>query len=224
MSGSIPDDKPQGPERSGHDKGGVARDFLQGQLLIAMPNLRDGCFRESVVLVCSHDETHAMGLILNKTISDLSFADLLVQVQIEPSDDIDDKPIHFGGPVDSKRGAVLHTNEYQSPDTIEITTGICLTATREMLADMNEPEGSQMQGRTPPARALICAGHAGWSAGQLEHEIAQNAWLNIPCDPALVFADDPADVWHAALARLGIDSSMFSQAWSEVRSPDTPLN
>ena len=83
------------------------QDFLHGQLLVAMPNLRDGCFRESVVLICSHDEDHAMGLILNKTISDLTFSDLLLQVKLKPSDDIDDRPIHFGGPVDTKRGAVL---------------------------------------------------------------------------------------------------------------------
>jgi len=210
---------------SGEDHNDQNRqDFLHGQLLIAMPNLRDGCFRESVVLICSHDQDHAMGLILNKTISDLTFSDLLQQVKLKPSDDIDERPIHFGGPVDTKRGAVLHTDDYRHEDTIDIVPGVCLTASREILEDLNEPDGRMLAGRNAPSRALICAGHAGWSAGQLEHELAQNAWLNIPGDPELIFADDPDTVWDKALAKFGIDKSMFSQAWSEVRSPDTPLN
>lgn len=213
-----------GPGHAG--EGGFVddRDYLQGQLLIAMPNLREGCFRESVVLICSHDANHAMGLILNKTISDLTFADLLRQVDLTPSDALSDRPIFFGGPVDTRRGVVLHSGEYRQADTVEITAGISLTATRDVLQDLNEPEGLWVQGRQAPQKALICAGHAGWAAGQLEHELAQNAWLNMPAEPELVFPEDPDTVWETALSRLGIDASMFSAVWSETREPDGPLN
>lgn len=201
------------------------RDFLQGQLLVAMPNLREGCFKQSLVLICSHDEDHAMGLILNKAISDLSFAELLDQVGLDPAEDVEDRPIHFGGPVDTKRGVVLHTDDYRTEDTVDIMAGLCLTATRDILADLNVPDGAPVaDGRPVPAQALICAGHAGWSGGQLEHELVQNAWLTMPAAMDLIFTDNVDTVWQEALSRLGVDQSMFSAAWSETRNPDAPLN
>ncbi len=201
-----------------------SRDFLQGQLLIAMPNLRDGCFDHSVVLICSHDDSHAMGLIVNKEISDFSFPELLQQLKIEPYKVAEKRKINFGGPVETKRGIVIHSRDYMSEDTTTVCDGIALTATRKILSDLNGGPGGSGQETSGPAKAILCMGHAGWGPGQLESELIQNAWLNLPATPELIFTAKPRQIWKRALAALGIGPSMFSAAWSDIRDPDMPLN
>jgi putative transcriptional regulator len=198
------------------------QDFLQGQLLIAMPNLNEGCFKESVVLICSHDETHAMGVIINKKIADLDFSEVLEQLDLTPGPTADDRPVHFGGPVDTKRGVVLHSSDYVSDETVNVLDGVGLTATRGVLAALNRDDSSDEE--HGPKKAMLFMGHAGWAAGQLEDELSQNAWLNIKATPDLIFKTRTEDIWQTALARLGINTAMFSAEWSTVRDPDTPLN
>ncbi len=199
------------------------QDYLNGQLLIAMPNLRDGCFDHSVVLMVSHDDDHALGLIINRTIADITFADILTQLDITPNANAEERSIYFGGPVETKRGMVLHSADYQSQETTRPCEGVHLTSTMQILTDINDDalSGKALAG---PQKALICMGHAGWSGGQLEDEIAQNAWLNMPADPALVFDTPSNKIWSAALAKLGVQPAMLSAEWADIRDPDMPLN
>ena len=196
------------------------RDFLVGRLLIAMPNLSEGCFKESVVLMCAHTETHAMGLIINKVISDLTLPQILGELKIAMSPMSTNHDVFFGGPVETKSGVVLHSLDYRSRNTILVTPTIGLTATKDILKSLagNDPQ------TPPPNKALFCLGHAGWSPGQLEHELARNAWLECEATEALIFDEPRKNVWDAALHSLGINSWMFSSAWSSTRDKNAPLN
>lgn len=195
------------------------QDYLTGQLLIAMPSLTDGCFRESVVLMCTHNDDHAMGVVVNKPISNLSFADILEQVGVEPHNPTRDCAVVFGGPVETKRGLVLHTLDYETEETVRVTDQIGLTATKQVLEDLNSG-GREIL----PIHALLCMGHAGWSAGQLEHELMQNAWINAPASRDLVFMEPIEDIWAASFREIGLDPAKLSGVWSHIRDPDAPLN
>ena len=184
-------------------------DSLEGQLLIAMPNMADGRFNHSVVYVCSHTEQGAMGLVLNQVARHLSLEDLLVQLNILDDEKairlpsrIREMNVHKGGPVEVERGFVLHSDDFViDRSTLEIADGICLTATLEILKAMADGNG--------PEQAMLALGYSGWAPGQLEDEIQSNGWLTGPANPHLVF--DPAydDKWQRALISIGIDPSML---------------
>jgi putative transcriptional regulator len=193
------------------------RDFLVGRILIAMPSLSEGCFQESVVLICSHDDDHALGLILNKTIGDLTFDQVLEELSIDTAEKAETRPVYFGGPVETKRGAVLHSLDYRSGTTLALTPSVGMTATKEIMNTLAENRGI-------PRKALLCLGHAGWSAGQLEHELASNAWLEGNLSDDLLFDAPRENLWQDALQAIGVDPSMFSQEWVETRDKDAPLN
>lgn len=197
-----------------------SRDFLTGQLLIAMPNMGDPRFERSVLLVCAHDESHAMGIIINKPLADVEMGELLEQLDIAPPDNIGRRPVYFGGPVQTDRGLVLHSLDYRLDRTMEVCPGVGLTATREILVDIADNGGL----RAPPARFLLAIGYAGWDAGQLEEEIAVNAWAHCDPDEAIIFASDVSAAWTKALARLGVTAAMLSPEWSSPRPDDAPLN
>lgn len=198
----------------------TGRDFLTGQLLIAMPNMGDPRFERSVLVICAHDESHAMGIIINKPLADVELGELLEQLDIAPPDNIGRRPVYFGGPVQTDRGLVLHSLDYWLDKTMEICPGVGLTATREILVDIADNGGL----RAPPARFLLAIGYAGWDAGQLEEEIAVNAWAHCDADEAIIFASDASAAWTKALARLGVTAAMLSPEWSSPRSDDAPLN
>lgn len=196
------------------------QDFLTGQILIAMPNMGDPRFERSVIFMCAHDEDHAMGLIVNKPLADVELADLLEQLEIEAEDEADRTPVYFGGPVQTERGVVLHTLDYFLETTLEIATNVGLTATKDVLIDI----GGRARNRPPPRRFLLAIGHAGWGAGQLEHEIAMNAWAHCPADEAIIFDGAAKGSWKRALAKLGVTGAMFSPEWAAPRRDDEPLN
>ncbi|MEM8871911.1 MAG: YqgE/AlgH family protein [Pseudomonadota bacterium] len=177
--------------------------FLEGQLLIAMPGMGDRRFDRSVVFVCSHSEEGAMGLIINKPVRELSFAELLTQLDIEVDASDSDRPVFFGGPVEHGRGFVLHSNDYQSEGaTMSVDGGFGMTATLDVLRDLANGKG--------PRSALLALGYAGWSSGQLESEIRANGWLAAPADDRLVFDTPPDDAWTVAMQRIGIDPRLLS--------------
>lgn len=180
---------------------------LTGQLLIAMPGLADPRFQGSVVLICRHSTEGAMGLILNKPMTEVTFAAILSQLDIPQKGGIPDMAICYGGPVDTRRGFVLHSTEYQ-PDNAEnlaINDDFALSATTEILRDIAAGLG--------PARRFMALGYAGWSAGQLEDEIGENSWLTAAAPPDLVFGARINDKWSAALSSLGISPlTLSSQA------------
>lgn len=176
---------------------------LSGKLLIAMPGMIDPRFDRSVVFLCAHSKDGAMGLIVNKPTSELSFAALLRQLKIPLADRSRDIRVHFGGPVEHGRGFVLHTTDYSGPDTtLQVDDRFGMTATIDILEAIAQGQG--------PAESLLALGYAGWGPGQLESEIAQNGWLTADASVDLVFDADDARKWGRALAALGIDPLTLS--------------
>lgn len=177
-------------------KDGGKDGYLTGQLLIAMPGMRDPRFARSVVYLCAHNAEGAMGLVVNKLIDSLSFDDLLKQLGIERriEESID---IHFGGPVESGRGFVLHSADYVQDSTLQVDGRIALTATLDVLRDIARGEG--------PRQRLFALGYAGWGPGQLDAELQANGWLTAKADAGLVFEGSAAAKWDSAIALLGID-------------------
>lgn len=175
-------------------------DTLSGKLLIAMPGIGDPRFTQTVILLCSHGPDHAMGLVLNRPVPDLTLPDLLEQLSIPTGIALPRAPILDGGPVGRDRGFVLHSEDYYSEEsTLDVAEGICLTATREILHAIGTGEA--------PRQCTLALGYAGWGEGQLESEIAENVWLICDADPDLVYSESFADKWQRALARLGIEAS-----------------
>jgi putative transcriptional regulator len=177
-------------------------DGFAGQLLVAMPQMQDPRFAKSVIYLCAHTPEGAMGLVLNKLVDSITFPDLLEQLSIEPAISGDEIRVHFGGPVESGRGFVLHTADYQREGTLPINSGIALTATVDILRDMARGAG--------PRQTLLALGYAGWGPGQLDAEIQANGWLQVPADEQLVFGENLEAKWELAMAKLGIDFGRLS--------------
>lgn len=191
----------------GRGSGGAGGGYLGGQLLIAMPSIRDPHFARTVVYMCTHSSDGAMGLVINRSADDITFPDLMVQARI--LDEGQEKTIvpaarnmrvHIGGPVEKGRGFVLHTNEFRGNDsTVAVDDAISLTATIDVLKAIARGRG--------PARALLALGCAGWGAGQLEREMQANGWLHCPASLDLVFDGDIEGKYARALGCLGVNPS-----------------
>ncbi|KQW73142.1 hypothetical protein ASE17_09335 [Phenylobacterium sp. Root77] len=178
--------------------------FLSGQMLIAMPGIGDPRFERALVLICAHDESHAMGIAVNRPVEGLTLPDLLGRLDVKLSIDVPPDLVLLGGPVDRERGFVLHTDDYMAGEhSMEVGDGVALTATREVLEAMGG------HGH-PPRRALLALGYAGWGPGQLERELRENVWLTCEPDETLIFGDDHAHKWSNALAKIGVDASLLS--------------
>jgi putative transcriptional regulator len=183
--------------------------LLDGHLLIAMPSMADPRFARSVIYVCAHSADGAMGIVINKLVPEISFRELLVQLEIVESDGaalpgaVDAIRVHRGGPVETGRGFVLHSSDFfLETATLPIADGICLTATLEILRAISAGRG--------PSRAILALGYAGWAPGQLESEIQANGWLHGPADKAILFDADIDSKYERALAKIGIHAGMLS--------------
>lgn len=184
--------------------------YLDGKILIAMPTIGDDRFSRTVIYICAHSADGAMGIVVNKAADDLTFSDILERVNIIPSDeqitlsdDIRDKPVQIGGPVESGRGFVLHTSDYFAEDsTLPIEEGIGLTATLDVLRAIVKGSG--------PRRSILALGYAGWGAGQLEREMHQNGWLHCDPDEDLLFAPDLDNKYDRAMHKIGVDPRLLS--------------
>ena len=173
------------------------QDTLAGKLLIASPSIEDPRFARAVILICTHNEDHAMGLVLNKAADDVNLPELLDQLGVDGEGAPEDKHVLVGGPVGRDRGFVLHSEDYDSAGaTLPVCEGVCLTATRDVLHAMTS--------EAPPERFVLALGYSGWSAGQLEQELADNVWLVGNADTALVFDPSLDTKWSRALARIGV--------------------
>lgn len=176
---------------------------LAGSMLIAMPGMTDPRFTQSLVYLCDHSSKGAMGLIVNKPAHDMSFGDLLEQLEIVPKVPIDGIKVYFGGPVETGRGFVLHTSDYASDlRTLPVRNGLALTPTLDVLEDIAAGKG--------PRAVMMMLGYAGWGPGQLEAELSQNGWLTCDGDPDLVFDAYSPSKWARALQGLGIDPALLS--------------
>jgi len=178
--------------------------YLPGHLLVAMPQMADPRFARSVVFLCAHNAEGAMGLVVNKVVGSVKFNDLLRQLDIAATKVGDAIEVHFGGPVESGRGFVLHTPDYETEGTMRVDDRFALTATLDILRSIAAGKG--------PSKALLALGYAGWSPGQLDGEIQANGWLNVPADHELVFGRDNDHKWSQAAAKVGIDLSLLSSA------------
>jgi putative transcriptional regulator len=180
-----------------------AESSLAGQLLVAMPQMADPRFARSVVYLCAHSVDGAMGLVVNRLIESLSFENLLEQIGVEQDGSAArDMPVHFGGPVESSRGFVLHSTDYMQDSTLVIEDEIALTATIDVLKAIARGDG--------PRHRVLALGYAGWAAGQLDAEIQANGWLLVPADLELVFGLDNDTKWERAIAKIGIDLTLLS--------------
>jgi putative transcriptional regulator len=188
----------------------AGRGYLDGQMLIAMPTMRDERFMRSLIYVCAHSSEGAMGIVVNQPAANINFPDLLVQLEVIPAADLIQLPpragevkVLKGGPVETGRGFVLHSADFFIENsTLPIDEGICLTATLDILKAIARGSG--------PVSALLALGYAGWAPGQLETEIQENGWLHCSADPELIFGTDTDGKYFKALKKLGIDLGMLS--------------
>jgi len=175
---------------------------LTNQFLIAMPSLADPNFYHTVTYVCAHNDEGAMGIVINRPM-EMSLGDILSQMEIEITDDeAKIVPIFDGGPVQRERGFVIHRRGGDWDAMLPVSDDISVTTSRDILAAVAKGEG--------PGQALIALGYAGWGAGQLEREMADNAWLNGPADQRILFDLPHEQRWEAAAALLGVDFDRLS--------------
>jgi putative transcriptional regulator len=172
---------------------------LVGRFLVAAPSMPDERFQKSVVFVCKHDDDGALGIIVNNKVEDLPLGQVYKQLGIDVASSAAERPVLFGGPVETSRGLVLHSADYKRDETLLIEGGMALTASLEILKDM--------AGGTGPRQAWLALGHSGWAPGQLDREMQDNAWLVVDADAELVFDANFEAKWQRALDRLGSKSS-----------------
>lgn len=184
------------------------RGFLDGQFLIAMPGMGDSNFDRSVIYLCAHSSAGAMGFIINRP-QPVTFTDVLLHLELVDREDAimlptatREFPILAGGPVETGRGFVLHSDDFVGESSIPISEEISLTATLDVIRAISNGRG--------PRRATMMLGYAGWGPGQLEAEIGNNGWLNCPASDALIFDRTLDDKYERALALMGVSAAMLS--------------
>lgn len=180
----------------------VDTEYLTNHFLIAMPRLADPNFFHTVTYICDHNADGAMGIVINRPMS-MQLGEIFEHMNLP---DYDSKwaeaPVFQGGPVQPERGFILHEPLGNWEATLKVSGEIGLTASQDVLASLSKGEG--------PEKFLIALGYAGWGSGQLENEMAQNAWLSGPADPAIIFDIPYQQRWEAAAALLGVDLNLLS--------------
>lgn len=175
---------------------------LAGHFLIAMPRMDDPQFSRGVNLLCQHTEEGALGLMVNR-LSDFSLGDVLEQMQLQcDSANIAEQPVLLGGPVQPERGFVLHQGEQHWESSFRINEHWWVTTSRDILVAMAAGEG--------PQRAVVALGYAGWSAGQLDQELKENAWLTTQASDRIVFDTPLEQRWNAAAGLVGVDPAQLA--------------
>jgi putative transcriptional regulator len=177
---------------------------LKGKLLVAMPTMADPRFAKGVLFMLEHNAEGAMGILINKPLEAVKLRDLLEQLSIPATaDNLDDVAVHFGGPVDIGRGFVVHSPDFMLAHSSHMGP-VAVTTSLDMLGRIGAGTG--------PRDLLFCLGYAGWTPGQLEDEIKQNAWLHVPIHADLLFSIAHDKRWAAAMALAGIDPDHLSTA------------
>ena len=177
-------------------------DYLNDHLLIAMPGLGDPNFYQSVTYICRHNTDGALGIVVNRPLR-LTLAEVFAQMSLPTSDtELGTQSVLDGGPVQPECGFVVHERKEAYESSMNISADLALTTSRDVLAAMAAGNG--------PPRALVALGYAGWDAGQLDRELAENAWLSVPCEPGILFATPFEQRWTAAARLLGVDIAQLS--------------
>jgi putative transcriptional regulator len=191
-------------DRLGHNIGPMS-DTLAGKFLVAMPGIGDPRFDHSVIMMCSHDSAHAMGVIVNKPNAALTLGEVLSHLGIKSEAPTAGRSVLDGGPVRPERGYVLHSADFAAADaTQKVAPGIHLTSTRDIL--------EAVAGENAPEQFVLALGCAGWGAGQIENELKQNAWLVVEPDDAIVFDQSHEDKWARSIRSLGFDPAQLTGA------------
>lgn len=175
---------------------------LAEQFLIAMPGMQDPHFARTLTLICQHDEQGAMGLVLNRS-SEYGLGELFDQLDLACDNSVlRALPVLSGGPVQAERGFILHTGAGSWDSSMHLSNGLTVTTSRDILQALAAGNG--------PDRFLVLLGYSGWSSGQLEEEITENAWLTAPMDRDIIFSTPVERRWQAAAQLLGVDLSLIS--------------
>jgi len=175
----------------------MSGEFLTNQFLVAMPGMSDPNFAQTVTLVCEHSSQGALGIVINRPLA-MTLGEVFTQLGLDPSSSkLAGDPVLQGGPVQTDRGFVLHSPGPRWDSTLPVSERLHLTTSRDVLDALARGEG--------PAEAVVALGYAGWDAGQLEAEMAQNAWLTVPADERLLFETPVAERWQAAGRLLGVN-------------------
>mgnify|MGYP003460133202 CR=1 FL=1 len=186
---------------------------LTGQFLIAMPAMTDPCFSKTVTYICTHNQDGAMGIIINRY-ADITVANLFEKIQLETeSTRLLNKNVHFGGPVQMERGFILHEPNEEYDSTIVINDAVALTTSKDILEAVAQNHTGQ---KNVPKKMLIALGYAGWTAGQLENEVSQNAWLSLEISDThqihkLIFEADNLDKLDLAMRLMGLNLANLSE-------------
>jgi putative transcriptional regulator len=173
------------------------RTSYAGQLLIAAPSLQGSPFDRAVILMAQHSRDGALGIVINRPLSERPIASLIEAFGVDATDVNGSVQVYLGGPVSPEIGFVVHSAEYHLTDTIDIDGKVALTAAPDVLRDIGHGKG--------PSKSLVAFGYAGWGPSQLDDEIARGDWYNVAEDPTLVFDDDRAKLWADAMARRKAD-------------------
>lgn len=175
---------------------------LTDQLLIAMPAMLDPNFAHTVTYICEHGADGALGIVINRPL-ELRLAEVLAQLGLTPSSAaVGAQIVYLGGPVLPERGFVLHDSTSKWDSTLRVNERLSVTTSRDVLVALAE-------GRGPP-RTLVALGYAGWGAGQLESELADNAWLSVPADPRLIFETPVEQRWDESARAIGFDPAQLA--------------
>ena len=175
---------------------------LTGQLLISMPSLEDERFFKTVIYMCAHSNEGSMGIIINKKIDYDLYPDLLEQLGIDKPLENKKLFIRYGGPMESGRGFVLHSDEIIRQETLSIDKGVALTSTSDFFDTLAKGKG--------PKNSILALGYSGWGPGQLENEIMQNSWMPHPVEASFLFDDEVSKKWSDAYKMMGVDPKNLS--------------
>jgi putative transcriptional regulator len=177
--------------------------FLTGQFLLAMPGIGDSRFERAVIAMCAHDSEGALGIGIGETIEGLGLHDLLRQFEIEPGE-APDVAVHFGGPVEPRRGFVLHAPDWGGQDTIDVAGRWALSGTIDVLRAIAAGTG--------PSKWLVALGYAGWGEGQLDEELTRHGWFNTTGDTGLLYQVSAEERWAKGFAHAGIDPRLLASS------------
>jgi len=174
--------------------------YLSGQFLLAMPGMGDPRFDHAVIAMCAHDADGAIGIGLGAKIDGLGFHDLLDQFEIAHGA-APNAVVHFGGPVEPRRGFVVHSRDWGGQDTVDVAGRWSLSSTIDVLRAIADGSG--------PSRWVIALGYAGWGEGQLDGELTRPGWFNVAGDEALLFDTSADERWAKGFAGAGIDPRLL---------------
>ncbi len=174
--------------------------FLSGQFLLAMPGMSDPRFARAVIAMCSHDASGAVGIGVGATIDGLGLHDLFEQLEIAPGE-APNAPVHFGGPVEPRRGFVVHSRDWAGQGTVDVAGRWALSSTIDVLRAIAAATG--------PSQWVVALGYAGWAEGQLEGELARPGWFNVGGNADLLFETEADDRWTQAFAAAGVDPRLL---------------